>query len=170
MSESLKGRFKDEVATIKGYVDYIENNFYSRSYFLLQTQGFGDFKSIKDYVFFTDDVVEKENNKIILANLIELVKSKIDACIVWLENIEKMELSEISKRILDSDLADSLCEYTRLHVSDCMNNPKELPNSKLIEELTATQLKKWLILLMSRRIINAMICWKLQIMKVFWIT
>ena len=92
--------------------------------------------------FCTDNETEKENNRTILANLIRLVKSKIDACTSWLENTEELELPEISKAILDNDLADSLCEYTRLQVSDGMDNPNELPNSKLIEELTAVQLKK----------------------------
>ena len=40
MSDVLKDRFKDEVVTISGYVDYIENNFYRRSCQVLRTQGF----------------------------------------------------------------------------------------------------------------------------------
>lgn len=31
MNNVLKDRFKDEIETIKGYVEYIENNFYWRS-------------------------------------------------------------------------------------------------------------------------------------------
>ena len=99
MSDTLKEKFKDEVTTINGYVDYIENNFYSRSYFLLKTQGFEDFEPIKNYIFFTEDETKKENNRTILTNLIQLVKSKIDACISWLEDMEKVELPEISKAI-----------------------------------------------------------------------
>ena len=51
MENILKNRFKDEIATIKGYVDYIENNFYSRSCQVLRTQGFEDFGVLKDYIF-----------------------------------------------------------------------------------------------------------------------
>ena len=61
MSNVLKDRFKDEVTTISGYVDYIENNFYRRSCQVLRTQGFEDFEVLKDYVFFTDDETEHDS-------------------------------------------------------------------------------------------------------------
>ena len=85
MSDVLKDRFKDEVVTISGYVDYIENNFYRRSCQVLRTQGFEDFEVLKDYVFFTDDEPEKENNRNILIQLGQLVKSKIEDCVEQLD-------------------------------------------------------------------------------------
>ena len=142
MENILKNRFKDEIATIKGYVDYIENNFYSRSCQVLRTQGFEDFGVLKDYIFFTDDQTEKENNKNILIQLGQLVKSKIESCTEWLTNKEKLPLPQINISILENDLADSLFEYLRSELLDCMNNPKDLPYSKLIESITATELKK----------------------------
>lgn len=142
MENVLKNRFKDEVATIRGYVDYIENNFYRRSCQILETQGFEDFEMLKEYVFFTDDETEKENNKNILTQLGQLIKNKIEACTEQLKNKEKVPLPRISSTILENDLGESLCEYLRLHVSDCMNNPDNLPYSKLIESVSATWLKK----------------------------
>ena len=142
MSDVLKDRFKDEVVTISGYVDYIENNFYRRSCQVLRTQGFEDFEVLKDYVFFTDDEPEKENNRNILIQLGQLVKSKIEDCVEQLDNKEKVPLPQIRSAILDNDLKESLCEYLRLHVYDCMDNPDDLPYSKLIEEVSATGLKE----------------------------
>lgn len=142
MSDILRDRFKDEVATISGYVDYIENNFYRRSCQVLRTQGFEDFEVLKDYVFFTDDETEKENNRNILTHLGQLVKSKIEECKEQLENKEKVPLPQISSAIIENDLKESLCEYLRLHVYDCMDNPDDLPYSKLIEEVTAAGLKE----------------------------
>lgn len=142
MSDVLKDRFKDEVVTISGYVDYIENNFYRRSCQVLRTQGFEDFEVLKDYVFFTDDEPEKENNRNILIQLGQLVKSKIEDCVEQLDNKEKVPLPQIRSAILDNDLKESLCEYLRLHVYDCMDNPDNLPYSKLIEEVSAAGLKE----------------------------
>lgn len=142
MSDILKDRFKDELVAISGYVAYIENNFYSRSSQVLRTQGFEDFEILKDYEFFTDDETKKENNRNILTQLGQLIKSKIEECVELLENKEKVPLPQISSAILDNDLKESLCEYLRLHVYDCMDNPSNLPYSKLIEEVTAVGLKE----------------------------
>lgn len=142
MGNVLKDRFKEEIVTIKGYVNYIENNFYSRSCQVLRTQGFEDFNALENYVFFTDDETEKENNRVILTQLGQLVKSKIEGCIEKLKDTEKVSVPQISSNILDNDLDESLCEYLRLHVYDCMNNPEKLSYSKLIEQVTATEIKE----------------------------
>ena len=71
-----------------------------------------------------------------------MVKSKIESCTEWLTNKEKLPLPQINISILENDLAESLCEYLRSELLDCMNNPKDLPYSKLIESITATELKK----------------------------
>ena len=71
-----------------------------------------------------------------------MVKSNIESCTEWLKNKEKLPLPQINSSILENDLAESLCEYLRAEIFDCMNNPKNLPYSKLIESITATKLKE----------------------------
>lgn len=141
MNEDLKNRFREEMVTIKGYIDYIENNFYNRSCQVLRTQGLEEFEALREYVFFTEDEVEKEKNKEILTHIGEVIKTKIEDCRGKLKSAEKIPLPQISNVIIENDLKDSLCEYLRLHVSDCMDNPNDLPCSKLIETLSATMLK-----------------------------
>lgn len=142
MNNVLKDRFKDEIETIKRYVEYIENNFYRRSCQVLRTQGFEEFEILKDYVLFTEDETEKEKNRDILEQIGALIRIKIEECTETLRNAEKVPLPHISNTILENDLQDCLCGYLKEYVSDCVNNPYNLPYSKLIETVTAAEIKK----------------------------
>ncbi|WP_302326127.1 hypothetical protein [Enterocloster lavalensis] len=142
MNSILKDRFRDELKTIKGYVDYIENNFYRRSCQVLRAQGFEEFSILDEYAFFTDNETEKEKNREILEQIGHLIKTKIEECTEVLSNVEKVSLSQISNAILENDLQDCLCVYIKEYIYDCVNNPNNLPYSKLIETVTAEEIKK----------------------------
>ena len=43
MSSEIKDRFSNEIKVIKGYVEYIENNFYNRSCEVIRMQGYEKF-------------------------------------------------------------------------------------------------------------------------------
>lgn len=142
MNNVLKDRFKDEIETIQGYVEYIENNFYWRSCQVLRTQGFEEFEILKDYMFFTENETEKEKNRDILEQIEYLIRTKIEEYTEALRNAEKIPLPQISNTILENDLDESMCGYLREHVYDCMYNPNNLPYSKLIETVTAEEIKE----------------------------
>lgn len=142
MENDIKDRFENEVIVIKGYVDYIENNFYSRSCEVLRTQGYEDLELLKKYVFFSDDTEERNKNRDILSKLSEIIKRKIYELKGILEHKERIRLPQISKVILENDLQESLCSYVESTVYDCVYNPNNLSYSELVKTLTAVKLKE----------------------------
>ena len=122
MNQSIKDRFNDELKTIYDYTEYIENNFYSRSKSVVRTSGYEDFNFLNDYVFYANTQAEKEKNKRIIDKLKTIVDSKISENRDKLFEMEEMELPSISENILKHNLSESLIEYIRLTVCDCMEN------------------------------------------------
>lgn len=142
MSSEIKDRFSNEIKVIKGYVEYIENNFYNRSCEVIRMQGYEKFRILEEYVFFSEDYDEKRNNREILRQINGIIEVRIAELSEILEKKEKLQLPEISKIIVDNDLQDSLCSYIESLVYDCIKNPGNLPYSKLIDELSPDKLKE----------------------------
>lgn len=142
MSNEVKDRFSNEIKVIRGYVEYIENNFYNRSCEVLRMQGYEKFRILEEYVFFSEDYEEKRKNREVLRQISGVIEVRIGELNEILEKQERMQLPEISKTIIDNDLQDSLCSYIESVVFDCINNPDGLPYSKLIEKLSADKLKE----------------------------
>lgn len=91
-------------------------------------------------MFFTEN--ETEKNRDILEQIEYLIRTKIEEYTEALRNAEKVPLPQISNTILENDLDESLCDYLREHVYDRVNNPNNLPYSKLIETVTAEEIKE----------------------------
>lgn len=142
MEGGIKDRFENEVTVIKGYVEYIQNNFYSRSCKVLRTQGYEDLELLKEYVFFSEDTEERNKNRDILRQLSVIIEVKIEELKGILEHKEKMELPQISKTIIDNDLQESLCSYVESTVYDCIDNPNNLSYFEMVKTLTAVKLKE----------------------------
>jgi len=142
MNNGVKDRFKNEATVIKGYVEYIENNFYGRSSKILRIQGYENLKLLKEYVFFSEDLEERNKNRDILRKIDEAIKGKIEELKEILKHRERMKIPEISKKVLDNDLQESLCSFVESTVYDCMDNPDNLPYSELIKTLTAEEIKE----------------------------
>lgn len=141
MTQLIKDRFSDELKAIYDYTEYIENNFYSRSKSVVRTSGYEDFGLLNNYVFYANTQAEKENNKQIIDKLKKIVDSKISENQDKLFKMEEIELPSISENILKHNLSESLIEYIRLTVCDCMENTANKPYYELILEISPADLK-----------------------------
>lgn len=143
MGNSVKERFAGEINAIKNYVDYIENNFYSRSKKMLQIYEFADeLEILKNYVFFPETSEDRESNKNIIKELQRIIQQEIDKRTDFLKVNEQKELPALSPAILASDSAEELCGYIHSTVYDCMDNPYNLPFYELIDQMTPEEIKR----------------------------
>ena len=141
MIQSIKDRFNSELKTIYDYTEYIENNFYSRSKSVVRTFGYEDFNFLNDYVFYANTQSEKENNRRIIDKLKAIIDSKISKNRDKLFGMEEIELPNISENIVKHNLSESLIEYIRLTVCDCMKNTEGKPYYELILDISSSDLK-----------------------------
>lgn len=141
MKDAIIERFIKELDNINNYVSYIEDNFYQRSCSVVRTQGYENLGVLKEYVFYSDDIKDKENNNIIIKKLIEIVNCNIMMLENKLSKMNKVELPSICERIEQNDLVDSLVGYIKSDVIDCMANPTQKEYYELIDEINPTDLK-----------------------------
>jgi len=142
MGKTINARFQDESQTINDYVSYIENNFYQRSCSVVRTQGYEDLCLLNQYVFYTNDKIEKEENKKIIDQLKIIVDNKISSLQTKLSHMQPLELPAVSERIIANDLMESLVQYTESTVYDCMVNPENKEYFELIDTIIPTEFKK----------------------------
>lgn len=132
----------NESETIRNYVSYIENNFYQSSCRVVRTQGYEDLNILCEYVFCADTIQEREKNKKIIAKLKVIVDSKIAQLENKLSQMHRMELPEITEKIVTNGLVDHLVQHIESTVYDCMDNPEKKEYFELIDMITPAMLKE----------------------------
>ena len=142
MDNAVNERFQNESKAIYDYVSYIENNFYQRSCSVVRTQGYEDLSILNDYVFYTDDAKEKDENRKIIERLKNIVDSKISQLKTKRNQMEPKDLPTINEILIENDLVDGLVGYIESTVYDCMDNPNNKEYYELIDGIVPTDLKK----------------------------
>lgn len=142
MDRSIKQRFLDEADAINSYVEYIEKNFYNSSCSVVRTQGYEELRILNNYVFFSTKESDSRKNGQIVRQLIDVINRRIDSIQEIRSVSEKKSLPKLSDRIKQNNLKESLCDFVRGHVVDCMDNPDKLPYHKLIEMVRPEEIKE----------------------------
>lgn len=131
--------FFDEMKSIRGYVNYIENNFFERTkdFFLID-----DDNPVNKYLVITTDVNEKKRNSLILAEVHHRILGEIQNLKKYLKNHMILKLPELPKEVLDSNSAELSTAYIKSKVLETMTNEDNLPYSQLMVQMDIDELKK----------------------------
>lgn len=139
MIKDIQIRFFDEVKTINAYVEYIENNFYSRSCSV--SEDFYDLRFIRGYCFKTQDRNEKQKNKEIIDKVKEIIDYKLNELSCKLVGMSPVPLPLISNNIVEKDLTVDVKISIRCMIIDKQDNPKNLPYDEFLNSLSPSQIK-----------------------------